>query len=114
MSDEELLKRAYAAFNARDVDGALALMHPDVAWPNGFEGGMVHGHEAVRAYWTRQWAQIDPRVEPLRYSPGPPGWTVVDVHQVVRDLSGAVLKDQVVRHAYLVEDGLVRTMEIRP
>jgi hypothetical protein len=89
-------------------------MHPDVAWPNGFEGGTVHGHEAVRAYWTRQWAQIDPRVEPLRYAPGPPGWTVVDVHQVVRDLSGAVLKDQVVRHAYLVEDGLVRTMEIRP
>ena len=113
-ADHELLKRAYAAFNARDIDGALANMHPDVAWPNGFEGGMVHGHAAVRAYWTRQWAQIDPRVEPLRFTPGPPGWTVVDVHQVVRNRDGALLKDEVVRHAYLVEDGLVRTMEIRP
>ena len=53
---EELLRRAYAAFNARDIDGALALMHPDVDWPNGMEGGREHGHDAVRAYWERQFA----------------------------------------------------------
>jgi ketosteroid isomerase-like protein len=28
---EELLRRTYAAFNARDIDGALALMHPDAS-----------------------------------------------------------------------------------
>jgi hypothetical protein len=27
----ELLRAAYAAFNARDIDAALALMTPDVA-----------------------------------------------------------------------------------
>jgi hypothetical protein len=74
---------------------------------------MVHGREAVRSYWTRQFARIDPRVEPVRFTPGPGGWTVVDVHQVVRDRAGAVLKDEIVQHAYLIEDGLVRTMEIR-
>jgi len=26
-----------------------------VDWPNGMEGGRVHGHAEVRAYWTRQW-----------------------------------------------------------
>jgi hypothetical protein len=38
-SPEQLLRRAYEAFNARDIDAALALMHLDVDWPNGMEGG---------------------------------------------------------------------------
>src|SRR5882672_6030705 len=59
---EELLRRAYEAFNARDVDAVLALMHPDVDWPNGMEGGRVLGRAAVREYWTRQFEVIDSRV----------------------------------------------------
>ena len=41
---EALLERTYAAFNARDVDAVLAMMHAEVDWPNGMEGGRVHGH----------------------------------------------------------------------
>jgi hypothetical protein len=41
------------------------------------------------------------------------GRVIIDVKQVVRDLAGAVLVDTVVQHAYLIEDGLIRTMEIR-
>jgi ketosteroid isomerase-like protein len=37
-----LLERTYAAFNARDIDAVLAVMHPDVDWPNGMDGGRVH------------------------------------------------------------------------
>ena len=62
----------YAAFNERDIDGVLDAMTPDVDWPNGWEGGRVLGREAVRDYWSRQWAQIDPRVDPvLRSRPAP-------------------------------------------
>ena len=42
-------------FNARDIDGVLTVLTDDVAWANGMDGGYVHGREAVRAYWTRQW-----------------------------------------------------------
>ena len=88
-------------------------MHPDVEWPNGMDGGVVHGHDAVRDYWTRQWRLIDPRVEPRRFVAGA-GRVVVDVHQTVRDLSsGKVVTDQNIRHAYVIEDGLIRRMEIR-
>jgi hypothetical protein len=60
MSDmRELLTRAYTAVNARDIDAVLSLMHPDVDWPNGWEGGRVVGHAGVREYWTRQWAVIE-------------------------------------------------------
>ena len=85
-----LLERTYAAFNARDIDGALAAMHPDVDWPNGMEGGRVHGHRAVREYWTRQWGLIDPRVEPRGFATEADGRIAVDVHQVVRDRAGAI------------------------
>lgn len=114
MTPEALLERTYAAFNARDIDGALAAMHLDVDWPNGMEGGRVHGHRAVREYWTRQWGLIDPRVEPRGFATEADGRIAVDVHQVVRDRAGALLKDEMVQHVYRLEDGLVRAMEIRP
>jgi ketosteroid isomerase-like protein len=109
----DLLTRAYAAFNARDVERALAAMHPDVDWPNGMEGGYVQGHEAVRDYWTRQWRLIDPHVEPRGFATDATGHIVVDVHQVVRDRSGTVLTEQVVQHVYVIAGGLITRMEIR-
>ncbi len=112
--EEERIRRAYAAFNARDIDGALALMHPDVEWPNGMEGGIERGHAAVRAYWTRQWTMIDPHVEPLAVRHDPAGGWVVEVHQVVRARDGSLLADRRIRHVYaLDEDGLIRRMEIQ-
>ena len=111
--EEELLRRAYRAFNARDTDGALALMHPDVDWPNGMEGGREVGHDAVRAYWTRQFGMIDSHVEPVAFESDAEDRVVVDVHQVVRDLDGKLLLDSPVQHVYTFREGLVAHMEIR-
>jgi len=109
----DLLANAYDAFNARDIDRALAAMHAEVDWPNGMEGGYVHGHGAVRDYWTRQWRLIDPRVEPRRFGTDETGRIVVDVHQVIRDRSGNTVADQMVQHVSTIRDGLIRHMEIR-
>jgi hypothetical protein len=109
---ERLLQTIYAAFNARDLDAALATMQPEVVWPNGMEGGYINGRDGVREYWSRQWGLIDPSVEPLRFTHGV-GEVVVDVKQLVRDLSGAVVVDAIVRHAYRFENGLIQSMEIR-
>jgi len=108
-----LLENAYRAFNARDLEAALAGMHPDVDWPNGMEGGRVYGHGGVREYWTRQWSQIDSHVEPQGFTTDADGRVIVDVHQVVRDLNGNLLADQMVQHVYDIQDDLVRSMEIR-
>ncbi|HLW81865.1 MAG TPA: nuclear transport factor 2 family protein [Candidatus Acidoferrales bacterium] len=112
-SRHELLANVYAAFNRRDIDAVLALMRPDVDWPNGMEGGRVHGHDEVRAYWARQWSMIDPHVEPVSMLDDEAGNTVVDVRQVVRDLSGKILKDQIVQHVYSFRDGVIERMDIR-
>jgi hypothetical protein len=108
-----LLRRTYEAFNARDIDSALAAMQPDVEWPNGMGGGTVHGHIGVREYWTRQWGIIDPHVEPKSFNLHETGRVVVGVHQVVRDLAGKTLLDRMVEHVYAIEGGLIRNMEIR-
>jgi hypothetical protein len=113
LSRHELLTTVYSAFNRRDVEAALVLMHPNVDWPNGMEGGRVRGYDEVRAYWTRQWVIIDPRVEPVRIADDETGHTVVDVRQVVRDLCGTVLEDQIVQHVYCFRDGLIERMDIR-
>jgi hypothetical protein len=112
LKEEQLLRQAYAAFNARDIDGALVLMHPDVDWPNGMEGGRELGHDAVRAYWTRQFGLIDSHVEPEGFERDDEGRIVVDVHQIVRDPEGSVLSDGRLRHVYTFRDGLVSRMEI--
>jgi ketosteroid isomerase-like protein len=112
-SSIELIRRTYRAFNDRDIDGALVAMQPDVEWPNGMEGGTVHGHAGVRQYWTRQWGMINPHVEPMTIDVDEAGRVLVGVHQVVRDLSGKVLLDRMVEHLYLLEGELIRSMEIR-
>ncbi|MEN3285187.1 MAG: hypothetical protein V7607_6327 [Solirubrobacteraceae bacterium] len=112
MDHEALLRDVYAAFNRRDIERAIAAMHPDVDWPNAFEGGRVAGRDAVRDYWTRQFAQIDPRVEPVGFSTGADERISVAVHQVVRGLDGRVLADRTVTHVYAFRDGLVERMDV--
>src|SRR5258705_4507794 len=111
--DVKFLKQVYERFNARDIEAVLATLHTDVMWANGMEGGHVHGREAVRSYWTRQWAAIDPRVEPTGLSTGAEGEIVVEVHQTVRDLQGAMLADQMVGHIFRIENGLITRFDIR-
>ena len=109
---KKILERIYAAFNARDIDSALQFMHSDVDWPNGMEGGRVYGHDGIRNYWTRQWVLIDPHVNPLGFVTTIDGRVDVEVHQVVRDLDGHILKDAIVHHIYTFDDGLIKSMEI--
>lgn len=109
----ELLVNTYRAFNDRDIDAVLAVMHPDVDWPNGWEGGRVYGRQGVRDYWERQWKVLDPRVEPVAFDLDESGRTIVKVRQVVRDREGNLISDGFVDHVYLIEDGLIKSMEIR-
>src|SRR5438270_13309004 len=109
---EDLIKRAYAAFNERDIDTVLGLMQPDVHWPNGWEGGFVNGHDEVRDYWIRQWKEINPKVSPVSFMEKKDGQIEVEVHQVAKDLQNNVLFDGLVKHVYTVDEGKIKAMEI--
>ncbi|WP_158941493.1 nuclear transport factor 2 family protein [Granulicella sp. S190] len=107
-----LIEQAYAAFNKRDIDGALALMAEDVRWPRASEGGEVVGKKEIRAYWTRQWSEFDPAVKPLEITEEDGGKTHVKVHQLVRSLQGDVLSDSEVLHVFTVKGGHIAAMDI--
>ena len=109
---KSIVQQAYSAFNKRDIDGALALMTQDVSWPKASEGGMIVGKEEIRSYWTRQWAEFDPHVEPLAVTEGDGGKTCVRVHQLVKDLQGNVLSDSEVLHVFTVNSGLIAAMDL--
>jgi hypothetical protein len=107
-----LLRSVYVAFNERDIDTALSMMTPNVDWPRAFKGGFVSGPDAVRAYWTEQWSEINPHVEPVAFHDAALGKVLVDVHQVVHGLDGVLLADEIVQHRFTIDDGLIRKMEV--
>ena len=107
-----LIAEAYSAFNRRDIDGALALMGEDVSWPKASEGGRVVGKEEIRAYWTRQWKEFDPHVEPVEVIDREGSKTHVKVHQIVKTLGGDVLSDTDVWHVYTIANGLIERMDL--
>jgi hypothetical protein len=111
-SAKTLIEQAYSAFNKRDIDAALALMTQDVNWPKASEGGRVVGKEEIRAYWTRQWGEFDPHVEPLAITEEDGGKVRVRVRQLVKSLQGKVLSDSEVLHIFTVNTGLIAAMDL--
>ena len=112
MDTEQRLRDLYDAFNARDVDAVLAAVTDDVDWPNAWEGGRVQGKDGIRSYWTRQWAEIDPRVEPVEMAERDDGQIAVAVESTVLDRDGGLIAKGTVRHVYTLRDGLVARMDV--
>ena len=81
---QDQIPALYRAFNDREIEAVLELMHPDVDWPNAWEGGRVHGREAVRAYWTRQFQEISGQVEPRPHKPPMPVTTTRRISTALR------------------------------
>ena len=111
-SVENLIKKAYTAFNDRDIDTALSTMQPAVQWSKAWKGGYIKGHQEIREYWTRQWQEINPKVTPIGFTERANENLEVLVHQQVKDLAGNAVFDGNVKHIYTFENGLISTMDI--
>ncbi len=109
---EQVIEKAYGAFNDRLIDTALETMQPNVQWSKAWEGGYISGHKEIHDYWTRQWKEINPKVYPTAFSERQNGALEVVVHQVVKDLQGNLMFDGMVKHIYMFKDGLIKTMDI--
>jgi hypothetical protein len=109
---QDIILKAYTAFNERNIENALSTMQPDVQWSKAWEGGYISGHDEIKQYWTRQWTEINPKVEPVAFAERENGSLEVNVHQNVKDLQGGVLFDGNVKHIYTFQEGLIKTMDI--
>jgi len=112
VNNQELIKYAYAAFNARDIDAVLAVMHPQVKWTKALEGKYANGRDEVRTYWEKQWTEINPKVTPVGFNTRPDGRLEVEVDQLVKDMEGNILFARKVKHIYIITDGLLQQMDV--
>jgi hypothetical protein len=84
-----------------------------MSWPKASEGGRVVGKEEIRAYWTRQWQEFDPHVEPLDVIEREGGRTPSKFISSVKSLCGDVLSDSEVWHVYTIANGLIERMDLK-
>jgi hypothetical protein len=108
----ETLMQLYRDFNNRDIDAAIENLAPGVDWPNGMAGGREIGRDAVRAYWTKQWSEVDSRAEPLEITFDPDGNARVRVDLLVRSLDGKVLMNRQAEHVYEFSGPFIARMTI--
>ncbi|KAM3096782.1 nuclear transport factor 2 family protein [Phormidesmis sp. 146-35] len=111
-SNQQFLQNLYEAFNKGDLETIISVMHPDVKWANGVEGGFVYGRDAVREYWTNQYKVIQVQLETLKFETDEHNRNAVTVHQVVRDLQGNLLVDTTIEQIFTIENGLISLYEI--
>ncbi|MFF3333278.1 nuclear transport factor 2 family protein [Streptomyces sp. NPDC002888] len=114
-SREDMLRRMYEVFSTDERDTFVAgCLATDVDWPNVLDGTRLHGREAVRAYWARQFASAHPlvRLEGLRLDRDGEA-VVVTVRQGLRTADGDHWAGTV-EHVYRFGgDGLVTRMDVR-
>lgn len=111
MNNDSFFRNLYKHFNDRAIESVIASMDEDVQWANGMDGGYVYGHEGVRIYWTRQFSMVSSKVRPLDISKE--GNNIkIKVHQVVHDLKGNLLSDEIVYHSFQLKGDKISRFDI--
>jgi hypothetical protein len=116
MTNTEILRRGYEAFNRGDMSEVFRMFAPDVEWttPEGMNdfgiGGVHKGHEEVATFFGRLPGVFgDLRVEPQRFVEQGDHVVVLGTHHV-RTPSG-VAADYRFAHAWTMSGGLATRFE---
>jgi hypothetical protein len=109
---DTLLIDLFDAFNAKEVDAAGALLHPDVDWPNLFGPDRLRGREAVMSMWAEQFGRFDPEITLLEMHALPDGGRQARVSYVVRTLDGKLFTEEPATHVFTFRDGFISKMDL--
>jgi ketosteroid isomerase-like protein len=108
------LRGAYAAFNRRDIEGALEPLDARIEWSEPAEfpgGGTYHGKDGVRRYLTQsREALAEGSSEPEEFIPAGDR-IVVFVHARVRAKGSGEWQDVRLADVYTIRDG--KAVEMR-
>jgi ketosteroid isomerase-like protein len=115
--DLRLIESAYRLWGARDFDGLLALVDPEVVWVPpvyALEPGPLRGHDAVRrgidAYFE-VFERFEPRAEEILDTPEP-GRYLVMARTETRGRESGVETTIEVGHLLTIRDGRFTRVEI--
>lgn len=108
---DAFFQQVYKDFNDRNIELVIAKMTETVKWANGMDGGYVYGHDGVREYWIRQFTMVSSHVTPQEIDLEN-RWVRIKVHQVVHDLGGKLLSDEIVYHIFKLIDNKIAEFDI--
>ena len=111
LANEQVLRRAYNAYNSQDSDTLLTLVSEDVDWPNG--RARIHGKSELRAYWVEQWTRIRTHDELVSIKETEPDQYIVRISQMVRSLDGSIVSRGEFDHIHEIRNGSIVRMDIR-
>ncbi len=110
---QDVLDQAYEAFNARDLAGIRALMHPDVIWPDTLESGPPFiGLEATMAQFAHVFATIVPNIQLIRVLEESADALTVEAQYSVESPDGHIWTDTRATLTYHFRDRLLSGMTI--
>jgi hypothetical protein len=101
----------FDAFNARNLEAARALIHPEADWPDVFSEGRLQGRDQVLAMWSEQFRQFNPECFLIEMTALPDGRRRVRTNHVVRNLDGKVFTDEQATMTYEFRDGLIARID---
>jgi NAD(P)-dependent dehydrogenase (short-subunit alcohol dehydrogenase family) len=110
---ENLVRRAYDAFNNRAIEDGIALMDPEVDWPKVPEGGFVHGQEQVRKHWREQFSQVDPHIDISDVREKTDNRVEALVRQIVRRHDGTEVSDDWLVHLFTIANDRIKRLDVK-
>ncbi|ATC24148.1 hypothetical protein EIB18_06490 [Caulobacter vibrioides] len=110
--DEDRITQLYEAFNRRAFDRCIAMLAPDVSWPDELEDRRLEGLDAVRAYLDHAIAPLRVCYQPIAlFTPSPGQIEVLARQTVLSATDGSLWSSLRVRHRYTIKDGLFTHLE---
>lgn len=108
---DALIIELFDAFNARNLEAARALIHPEADWPDVFSEGRLQGRDQVLSMWSEQFRQFSPECFLIEMTALPDGRRRVRTNHVVRNLDGKVFTDEQATMTYEFRDGLIARID---
>jgi hypothetical protein len=103
----------YDAFNARDFERFLAMLAPDVEWPDETEDRVLIGRDAVRVYALETTAPLIARYVPIAFHVEADGLISALARQVITSAAdGSSWSSTRVLHRWTVRENLIARVEI--
>lgn len=110
--DEDRIEALHAAINARDLDATVGCYAPDARFVDSLEGGVLEGHEAIRAHFVHLFETIRVELSTITLSRLPDGRLRARLHVETRGPAGGLWQDDAVTVWYRLAGGLIVEQEL--
>jgi len=108
----DLVRRLHVALNRRDLDAAMAQIHPQARFKDYLDGGELDGQAAVRDFYQRLFDTLAPNLDLIALKALPGGRIRADIQSSFRASGGQLWSDNRVVAIYQITDGLISSVEL--